>query len=629
MSPTLLHEGVLSDTEAYDHVTRAVDPKGVHSERVAQEELSIRSMAFFVGKQYFWQDGIHLFEPDGTQSEDDVWYKANICKPLTQKAHARVLAVQGSFRVAPVSGSRFHRVAAKTSEKVLDHLRVATDYEAAKSEALLWAAITGSGYLKITWDPTLGEAQRWYHSPANRSEIVFPQPNEIQRYEQNGWFYDLPEGDIRVAPVSPFAFYWDWSARSGRIEDCRWVAQVTFVDIEDLIDMYGDKAREVSISDNHAYYGSSYYEEAVAFMTSRSTVFDFSLKASTTPQHKRGKRARVVEWWEKPGVTNNNLGRRIVIGGDTVLVNTDNKYRATGFPLPFVHFSWGRLPGRWWGVSLMEDLTEPQFHRNRARSVQIEHQDTFGQPSYFIPDDWNIPPSNLTGKSGGVYTYPRTSPGKIHTGPTPNLPREVAENASVCQQEMTFIASQSEPELKIPGSLRSGAGVDAVMREKNLGLTATQKWALRSDRRAGCVLLGQAKTFYTGRRVFRYMGDGGEYQVEAFRAADLSNDVRITGEPYSDETAFQKRQRILDTVQAGVFELQPELQVTVLKALEFGTDDEAIKRRLQGEEKQERELHEMVRDFEKYPIDMNTGEGGYPVEEWNPHEDHERVLRRR
>ena len=53
-----------------------------------------------------------------------------------------------------------------------------------------------------------------------------------------------------------------------------------------------------------------------------------------------------------------------------------------------------------------------------------------------------------------------------------------------------------------------------------------------------------AQLFYSSQRTMRYRGPNGQWGVEQFLGGDLSNDVRILGEPGQMETVEQQRGRI-------------------------------------------------------------------------------------
>ena len=61
-------------------ISKRVNPQGLRLERVNQEELWLKNMAFFSGKQHFYIEGGVIFDAVATTPEHEVLYKFNICR---------------------------------------------------------------------------------------------------------------------------------------------------------------------------------------------------------------------------------------------------------------------------------------------------------------------------------------------------------------------------------------------------------------------------------------------------------------------------------------------------------------------------------------------------------------------
>jgi hypothetical protein len=607
----------LSDSEAADRVKRLVDPEGIHAERIALEELMLKNLAFYAGKQHFAQEGIRLREP--IKKRHTVHYKANMIVGAVNRAASMIAGAHGTFKVVPASSSRKHRHQAKISEKLFEHLREATAYELKKLYAYIWAANTGTYYLKTVWDPELGESDRFYLDESRQSALSFLTPEEKIQRERQGLFEDLPRGDVRIDGVSAFQAYWDWDAREEGIAACDWFAQQNFVSRPKLIDRFGERARTVSSGKER--FSSHYLQEALAFMST-------GLGGLGTGQISRGNYeddiVRVVEYWERPLRRNGMMGRYIVLVGDTVLRNEANPYRFSrdpGLHLPFVKVDWWTMPGRFTGLSMTEQLTAPQFQLNKARATQMELQNCYGHPILLVPKGSGIPTGMFALDPGLVQEY-NAMAGVPFPLPAPNLPKEVAENAALSARELQSIAANADPESsRLPAQLRSGEALRYMLEEKSRVLSPTMTMSQWVDRAVGRNLLGLAQHYYTDQRKLDYMGEDGDYVVEYFNGADINNDLRVTSEPDLSFSTGAARAEMLDLIQSGVMQLPPDVQVDVLRAFDFNTGaKEFVRRRLRGETGQEREIHLVISDPSRW---VQTG---YPVMDWEPHEDHARVL---
>lgn len=624
----------LTDQEALALVNTKVDPSSFETERRSFEEGWIKNLAFFAGKQHFVQEGTRLREPENVP-EHRVFYRANFILGSVMRACSKIMQMSGSFAVAPKNGSKLARDAAKLSMKIFEHQKEITSYEYKKMLAYLWAANCGSVYLKPVWDPTAGEPDRFFFdNMKDKTPIGNLSAEEQKQKVEDGEFMDLPSGDVDIGIVSPFSFYWDWKAREGGIEDCGWCAQVQATDIDDLYDLYGSKAEKVRSMDE--WTGSIYYEEALSFMTTGVNSLN---TAFTTPDEKRGRRVRTVEYWERPNRSNKYKGRHILAAGDQILSNGDNKYRVTGYPLPFVKMDWWPMPGRFPGLSLTEQLVSPQFQYNKARAAITEHQNVHGHPPILSPKGAGIPTGHYTIGSGDVIEYDPLG-GMPTVMQIPPLPNEVMQNASLARGEMREIAADASPDVSnLPGGIRGSEGIALMLEEKNIALTPTATASLKVDREVGRMFLSYGKLFYRDQRVMHFAGPNGELKAVHFSNADINNDLRILAEPMQVLSVAGQRSSILDYVQTGVL-MNPALlqtdpgafrreQRAVLKALHYSSPDEALEDQLLDEEMQEREIEMIKADPVAYmPREENPEESGLPINPFDDHQVHIQVLDR-
>ena len=621
MSFGIVVKASLSDGDALDLVNHLIDPKGYQSERIAQEEISLRNVAYYAGKQYFYQNGMELREPRGGP-DHRVYYRNNRIWPAVQRNVATVMSLEGGFAVAPESGSSRHRNIAKVSNEVLDHMRNAIGYNRIKAIAMTWACIVGSSFYKTVFDPKAGQMDRFYLREQGGKERIPPavlDPGEIQEKEQQGLFQDVAQGDVRTDVVSIFSFFFDWAARDADIEGMAWAGDVNYWDVSKIAEKFDVSEADIEPEDHR--FGPIGYEEAIAFMTSGNSGYR---TGTHTPKQKMRARARVSDIWFRPS-RKWPRGKRVVATANRVLLNTDNPHIGdnTGVThLPYTHQRWSIFPGRFWGLSLVEQLTSPQHHLNKAASTMIEIQNVYGHPALLVPEDSGIPEGNFVIEPGAIHHYNPLA-GEIKPLPPPQLPAEVAQNRVACLNDLEQIANNAPPDFtRMPAQIRSGEGIRLMNEIQKKPLEMTQRLSLEADQRLGRQLLALGKLFYTEARTLKHMGEDGQFAVSWFTGADLSNDLRVVSQPSISDSATAKRAEILDFVKAGLFDPvnNPDHRRQVLKALEFGTADEAVATTLQDELDEERIIQTIVADPTKYIPQEGQTESGYPV---MPFEDHE------
>ena len=624
--------GRISDDDARERVQQLVNVKDAHSGRRTFERLWIKNIAYYLGKQHFYQDAEsgRLHDPSSLDPLEEL-YKANFLVGFVQRAVLAVATANGDFQVPPADGSRKERHKSYVSNKLFEHVSLLQMAEDKKMTATLWAAIMGSGFYRTRWDTEAGEPERYYLDDEGRPMPSISEEERIYR-ETEGQFEDHRSGDVALDALSPFSVHWDWNCRSKHIDStCRHVSTAQTVKIETLERMYG-QSKTRGVMPMQTDHGSTYYDEMIAFISSSNP---YSYSSHVDEQDGKDGRTVLIQHWERPSPRNAGKGRFIVLAGDVVLVNAENPY---GEDLPIIKQDWWEAPGRFMGISLVELLTGPQFRYNQARAKLTEHQNVHGSPPTFVPKGSDIPTGHMSVKPGRVYEY-NPSVGSPIFGTAPALPPEVAGNAAVARQEMEVISSMTGLEdSKLPGQVRSAPGLELMLEEKKSLLIPAAKNFLSAQQLVGRSILRIARRRYTEERVANYIGHDRKWRAITFKSGDINDDLRVTvgrGGYFSNPTA--ERARIMELLQLGALDPvnNQEDKEAVLKAMEFGTADEFIQDRLQEEENQEREILEMISDPAAYVGERQAAfgapgdtEAGYPINDWDDDRAHARVLLR-
>lgn len=607
--------------ELKELIEKRVGYHNLRPERYYLEELWLIEMAYWSGKQrIFFEEG-RFWDAVIDTSPEDVSYQINLIRSRVMNAVAMILDVNPQFRVKPVTGSARDRELAKLSDKVFDHLRNTTDFQYTLFLSTLWKAICGTSFIKVSWDPTLGEPERYYMKD-KRTQAVIPEwlLSQDMRAQKDlvGEFEDYKTGDLRATCVSPFSVYCDSSARDGGILDAKWLAERHWMDIDTIAERWDVDPGDLQPMEHDQ--GLRNYEESIAFMSKGTGLYPMW---TPRPPDKQSKRTLYVEMWERP-TRQYPRGRRIVYAGGKILNKDragglDNPYAGdrTGWAhIPYIKDDWAPHPGRFWGASLVEDMLAPQFYLNIARSQSMKFMLTFGLPNTFVGDQAGLDTDNMAAGGGKIYKVNEVSSFKVQHGPTPQMPPDIALFGSTCESDLNKVAAQSEIEgSSLPGQLRSGSAVRQINEERFRPLSVPAKATVRTTRDCGRTMLAIGKLYYGKNRLMRYLGEDNEWVVDSFDGANLVTDIEIIGEPSVMDTLSAERAEMLDAIQAGAFnpQLDEESRMLILKGLHYNTSDEFIRRKLQAERNQEREIQEMIADPLRY------GDQGYPVMEWEDH----------
>lgn len=604
---------MLTKSQAEDYLTTKVDPASYQPERTALEQLQLRCLAYFCGKQHFYQEGPALLEID-YEDEIEVRYRANLIWPAIERAVAKVMNSSAAMRVAPKSGSPHHRTAALTSDRVLTHVQQQRGYRRRREEATRIAAIMGSAFIKTTWDDRIGDLRRFY---GDRSRTVLPATREEEaELERQGLFEDLYEGDIRYDVVTPFSFHWDWNSRTD-LDACQWCAEMTYQSISHVAEMYDLRERDIVPDDNIG--SSSAYEQTLAFITSGNGTTPYTYMPR---QLQMEGRTSVTELWHRP-TRKYPQGMHIVRIGPNVIKVDKNPYRMTGRPLPFAKIDWAPCPKRFIGLGIAEHIMAPQHRYNESRGKMTEFQNVWGQAPMYVGEG-GISPENVHIKPGRVYEYNRTA-GKIEPGPTPTYPPEVAQNAQIASGEIDRISSMSDPDMSgLPGQIRSGEGMRAFFNEKNLLLSTSQRSVIEADQEVAVQTLGLVRANYGNDRTLKVTGLSGMFEILTFQAADVHNDVHIVSDVRDADSILAYKAELGELLQIGALDPanNPKHRRLMYNAYQFNTHEEILDDFTLDQANQEREIQDMIADpvrFQQKP---------YPVAEFEDHEVHSDTLAR-
>ena len=586
-------------SSALTYVLDRVEPDGQQAERRPLDQLWFGNLAYYSGNVHFIAEDGTIRLPRRLRPQKSR-YKANLIAPAVLRNVSRLMAVNMTFSVAPNSGSIQDREGARIANKMWEHIQDVTRFRQKRMNALLWAAICGAGYLKVTWDPLGGVPHRAYFDDAGN--IVNGFPLEERDAALAGRFEELPEGEVAIEVVNPFQLHWDWIAREEGIEGASWLAQVHTASIEGLVDRYGEDLRN-KVRGEETDAGTERYEEAISTMSAGM----YGLNLGQTPNSMRHDRTRVIEFFERPMKKNKDRGRYILVAGGHVIRDEENPYLAFGCPLPFVRFGWWPMPGRFTPLSLVEQLRGPQKAYNESRSYQHDVERTNGYPVTIVPSNAGVKSRKLV-SFPGVILEVNQGAGAVQNLPAPQLPPYIGENASRSREELNSIAANSTPAKEsYPAGIRSSLAIQAMQEDNNAILTPTMEMLVDAVREAGRMALQISSKQYSVPRSIRTMGKGNDYEVELFTGDEMrgNTQLRFFGEPSRLETSSSYQERMMAMIEIGALDPQkPEDRVAILKAMDAKTSDELLNDQLADERQEELWLNRVLRDpqFDRPPI---------------------------
>lgn len=540
-----------SDAEsvALGELTKRWDPDGVDAYHRAFQNEWWLNLAYYAGHQWVKWDAENTVLQRPEEPAWRVKYVANRILPMSQRAHAAMVADAAVLRAAPLTSDIRSQNAALLADQVYEWAINHGEYEERREEALLWAVVCGTGFVKITWNPNAGEEKTVLGSDGSQKVFRI--------------------GDFEFDSASPFQMRLPPYISLWR--HMPWAVQVTQRSMEYIYEHWPKKASEVT--PNEATDGVEY---EVAARNIIGVLGGFG----TYTAEGQANTVKVVELWTRPFVSQGPLGEKaypkglhLVVANQVVLSEGDNPYHELGFHLPYVPYHFGHMPGRFWGMSLVEQLREPQYQRNLARSQIAEHRNLMSFGKWVAPRGHGIPKTGFTSEPGEVLEYNPALPAPTMVVPPP-LPAYVNESVIMTDQEMQDIAAQQDvTEAKAPSSVRSGVAISLLQAKDREVLAVPKKRLWRSDRMAGEMLLKIIQKQYDEIRTLQIVGQGRMFELKDFRGADLAGhtSLRIFAEGSMMDSRAARTQNILDFVQLGVIDPKvPEEKRALLSVLEIG-----------------------------------------------------------
>jgi len=521
--------------------------------RLSLEPQWHENLAFYLGKQWLRWDPVRrrLMKPDVPPWR--VLVTANFIQGVIRTEYAKMTKQKPTVGVQPRTNNPDDEAQARASEKILEYLWRQTGTHKATKRALLWALVTGTGVLKIFWDPTAGD--------------------EIDE--------GVNLGEIVVVSCSPFEIYPDPFGET--LEEKHWLFHVK-IHSADYV-----KAKYDADIDPEPVTGDEYAE---------AQVLNFTGDIVAGPR----KGVVIKEYWERPSEEYPD-GRYVVYARDQVLASGPNPYPR--IYLPFVEIPHIPVPGRFWGESTVTFLKDIQRNYNKSRSQIIEIRNLMAKPKWLVPKG-SIDRS-ITTAPAEIVDYTPVGGFKPEPVKGGDVSATYWRDLEQCRHEMYEISGQHEvSHAQVPGEVRSGIAIAYLQEQDDTRLNPTVQAYETAIEKLETYKLELARQFYAEPRTARIVGEENRAEVFEFSAEDIPEnaDVNVVAGSSLPQSRVAKQEFVLELWRDKLIQ-DPR---KVLKLLEFG-DVEGIYEDTNLDIGQaERENQEMVEGIPHEPEDFENHE---------------------
>lgn len=546
-------------------------------------------------------------------SADNNDYVANHIYRVVLGQVSRLSNARPDVDVIPKSPDMDDQEGARVGQFFLDHYEDVFNMRAVRRQLATWNTICGTSFVRTDFNPRAGDKILSFRDPFSGQTVAMENlnPEEQEFLKQvSGGVDESKSGEIELEVLSPFQVIVPPDYPDER--DMPWMLIQHFRSLDWCWDQFGDKAAEIETEEFVAAHEHSYLRKLHTLINR----YGFTISGR---QGYASESVVIYELWIPPSARLPK-GLHVIATKKRVLLNEPHPYAAVGLKrrFPIRKFTYCDMPGRYWGISLVEQLIGPQLEYNRARSQVIAQRDILATPQWLAPIGSEL--VSRRNEYGDFWEY-NSRNGKPELQNPPSLSTFHMDTIERALLDMQTISAQSEAsQAQVPEGVRSGVAIRALQ-EKDLAVIGPTIENLEDGFKAVYEgLLELTWKFVTTEKSIRMYGESRQADIAVFKGSQLNGNVFVRIRPGSmmPKSKAETMQVLIDLQTAGVLNaaMNPKHAKLILQALEIGGIDnffleEALDRRRADLENQM---------FLRPQIDPMTGEP-QPFPAVNDHDD--------
>jgi hypothetical protein len=544
------------------------------------EPVWFQNISNFMGFQYNNWNEITRSMSEGHAPSYRVKMVINLMMPAIKTYLGKFMRGDPIFACRPGESSDQAFTDARVGDKVARGLWRLLDGTDEMLDWLGFVLVPGHGFWKVGWDPTLGQ------------RVDFPDGQSVST------------GEIDWSVMGPFPILVPPEQkdirRPSQIMECRvrhlrWLKQV-----------YGEAAKDIA--------PDSDISDASSYEWRLSTLTSPTVNIGTTRRPRTGWGAHVREHWSDPETLSDKErakypnGRILVVANGKLLLKENSPFSESK-KHPFHDAVGEKIPGRFWGMSILEQVTPLQKSYNRGRSQMVENRNLTSNPVLDVEKNHGI--TALTNEPGAV-----NERNKGWSPPTYRKPPEMAphlkETVEDDRRDFGEVIQQSAASKgEIPGSNISGLALELAQESDNNPLTPLALRIARCLSRVMSTTLDRTRELYTEPRFLEISGEGQETEILLFMADQHRTKLRVECLVTSVLPAsYAARYSRLETLTRLGY-LNPQTDRAIgLRMMQFGDDNQIY-------EMADRDRSLQLRENQKLRQGIPV-----PVLPWHDHEVH-------
>jgi len=532
------------------------------SARIALEGIALTNVAYLCGFDSVYFDGLsRQFKPIPAPSQLVAKHRVHVNRilPTVQNRLARLMKNEPRWEVRPNSGDEEAKDAARLAEQVILQLWEQTQINQKRAQLLMWCQQAGSAYLKICWDPTLGEAR------------VLPVDEEQADGSVKRSYKRVTTGDIRVDICSFFEIFPDHLAKYW--DECKSLVQAKIRPLSYFKEHYPERGGLVTQED--CWLNSLQYEARINALNTQTGA-----SGMATNQLKNCAIERV--YYEKPS-EKHPLGRRVITANGVLL---DDGVLPID-ELPFVKFDDIIVGGKFNAEAIITHLRPLQDQINKGKAMRAAWLNRTLTGKYAAPRGANLARESMNDQSGEIVEYdavPSAPNGGMPVAlDPPSIPSYAYEEENTLKTDMDDTAGINEASRgQMPSAQIPAIGMQLLVEQDDTRIGVETEGHEHAYANLGRILLKFVDKYYTVPRLLKISGRSMEYTVREFVGDDIKEafDVKVKRGSMAPGSKTLKRQEIINLHQGGYFgnPQDPLVLQNVLSMLEYGDEYQAWKR---------------------------------------------------
>jgi len=400
-----------------------------------------------------------------------------------------ITAVRPTMQARSVNRDYKSVVQTKLANGLLDYYTREKRLENYLKEAVRYAVILGSGYIKMEWNATSGEA------------YDFNEDLGVAEYE----------GDIEFSNLSQFDVVFDPNREDNNHD---WVMTRSFKNKHDLAAKYPE------------------FKDKIQGLQSKRDVKNYYLD---TFHYNQTDLIPVYEFYHKRSEALPDGRYMLFLSKDITLLDGPMPYRT----LPVYRLAARNIMGTPYGYSPLFDILPIQDAINSLYSTVLSNQSAFGVQNIFVPRGADVSIDEL---SGGLNMIEgNTQFGEIRPLQLTNTPKEVFDFMKILEQQVETISGINSVTRGNPDpNLRSGNAMALVQSMAIQFMSGLQQSYVAMIEDVGTGIIQMLQDYASVPRVAMIVGRNNKTYMQEFKGDDLSSIRRVIvdiGNPLSRTTA--------------------------------------------------------------------------------------------